>query len=114
MKRFFVSILLLALIVLTGCTTNKTLQADTEKEGEEVVISEINGDELVVYRDLQDPTAEYPSYIVKVSDETQVIINEQEKELSDLKTNQTVKISLEEGILNETKEMLAVKIKVIE
>lgn len=66
------------------------------------------------YRDLQDPTAEYSSYIVKVNDETQVIINEQEKELSDLKTNQTVKILLEEDILNEIKETIAVKIKVIE
>ncbi|WP_084245863.1 DUF3221 domain-containing protein [Planomicrobium okeanokoites] len=114
MKRFSISILLLVLIVLTGCTTNNTLQAETENDGEEVVISEINEDELVVYKDLQDPTAEYPSFIIQVSDETRVIINEHEKELTDLKINQTVQVLLEEGILNESKEMLAVKIKVIE
>ncbi|WP_341202462.1 hypothetical protein [Planomicrobium okeanokoites] len=114
MKRFSVSILLLSLLVLTGCATNKTLEAVTENNGEEVVISEINGDELVVYKDLQDLTAEYPSFIVKVSDETRVIINEQEKELTDLKLNQTVEVLLEEGILHESKEMLAVKIQVIE
>ncbi|AQU80853.1 hypothetical protein [Planococcus faecalis] len=114
MKRFSVSIFLLALIVLTGCTTNNTLEAGTKNDGEEVVISEINGDELVVYKDLQDPTAEYPSFIIQVSDETRVIINGKEKELTDLQINQTAQVLLEEGILNESKEMLAVKIKVIE
>lgn len=114
MKRFSVSIFLLALIVLTGCITNNTLKAETKNDGEEVVISEINGDELVVYKDLQDPTAEYPSFIIQVSDETRVIIKGKEKELTDLQINQTVQVLLEEGILNESKEMLAVKIKVIE
>lgn len=114
MKRFSVSMLLLALIVLTGCTTDRTLQAETENGGEEVVISEISEDELVVYKDLKDPTAEYPSFLLQVSDETRVIMNEQEKELADLKINQTVQILLEEGILNESKEMVAIKITVIE
>ncbi|MDG5471339.1 hypothetical protein P6709_06240 [Jeotgalibacillus sp. ET6] len=112
MKRLLISILIF-LFILTGCATSQNLQSKTTNDGEEVVISEINDDELVVYKDLKDPTAEYPSYIVKVNEETKVIINGKQGERSNLKMNQTVNILLIDGILDEREDMTASKIEVL-
>ncbi|WP_282020498.1 hypothetical protein [Planomicrobium okeanokoites] len=114
MKQLFISALLFSMVFLNGCNVNNEETSGEVNELYEVVISEIKNDELIVYKDLNDPTAEYPSYVIKVNDSTDVEVDGAQGSLKDLQINQTVQILLKDGVLEETKEMVANEIKVIQ
>ena len=114
MKQFFISALLFSMVFLNGCNVNIEETSGEINVLHELVISEIKNDELIVYKDLNDPTAEYPSYEIKLNDSTDVEVDGVQGSLKDLKINQTVQILLKDGVLEDTKEMVANEIKIIQ